>query len=124
MWKTSFFWLLLVLSILSWGSWVIVLHNVSPIQSPSLAFLLFYGTIFFAITFTLSLVAALLWKAIIPTKSSYYCLKHGVREGALLGLISVIALFFQQYQYLTWQEITLLISLFFLVEIFFVIQSK
>lgn len=124
MWRTSFFWLLIILATLSWASWYIVLHNVSPIQSPKLAFPLFYGTMFFSITFTMSVMTALLWKAIIPTKSSYYCLKNGVREGALLGFIGIIALFFQQYQYLTWQEITLLVVLFILVEGFFVIQSK
>lgn len=124
MWRVSFFWVLIILAILSWLSWYIVLHNISPVQSPSLAFPLFYATFFCAITFTASLITALLWKAIIPTKSSYYCLKNGIREGGLLGIVGSVALFFQQYQYLGWQEIALLLALVLLIEVFFVVQSQ
>ncbi len=123
MWKVSFFWLLIVLAIFSWAAWYIVLHNVSPVQSPEIAFLLFYAALFCSVTFTASLVMALLWKAIIPTKSSYYCLKNGIREGLLLGITFCLAVFFQQYQYLGWQEIALLASLALLIETFFMIQS-
>ncbi len=124
MYKLNLFWVLLVLTLFSWGSWYIILHNISPIQSELYAFISFYSSSFLAITFTVSLLFSLLWKMIIPTKSSYICLKNGIRFGMIVGLLSIIALIFQQNNALGQMEILTMIALGVLIEIINIINTK
>ncbi len=124
MYTLKFFWILLALTVFSWISWYLVLHNVSPIQSPSYAFPLFYISSFLTVTFTISLASSLLWKTFLPTKSSYMCLKNGIRFGIIGGILFVIAMIFQQNNALTQTEIITLVLLGILIEIINILNLK
>jgi len=124
MYKLKFFWILLILTFFSWISWYLVLHGVSPIQSPEYGFPALYISTFLTIAFTISLLSSLLWKAIVPTKSSYICLKNGIRFGIITGILFIIAMIFQQYQSLGQIEIFTLITLGLLVETINILNSK
>lgn len=124
MYKLKFFWILLVLTILSWVSWYMVLHNVSPVQSSQYAFPLFYISSFLTVTFTVALLYSLLWKICIPTKSSYICLKNGIRFGMIVGVSCMVAMGFQQFQALGQMESITLILLVLLIEIINILNFK
>ncbi len=123
MYKLKFFWILLVLTIFSWISLYFVLHNVSPIQSAQYAFPLFYISAFLSVTFTIAIFSSLLWKMFIPTKSSYICLKNGIRFGIIVGVLCMVAILFLQNNALGHIEIITLILLALLIEIINIINS-
>ncbi len=118
------FWVLVLLMILSWVSWYLVLNNVSPVQSASLAFPLIYISSFLSVTFTVALFALLLWKTFFPTKSSYICLKNGIRFGILAGILFVIAMIFQQKNELDTETIITLCLLLVLIEFINILNSQ
>ena len=117
MYKLIFFWILLALAIFSWISLYLILHEISPIQSPQYAFPALYSSAFLAITFTVAILYSLIYKTIIPTKSSYMCLKNGIRFGIITSILFIIAMIFQQNNALTQTEIITLIILNILIEI-------
>ncbi len=123
MYKLKFFWILLILTIFSWISWYVVLHNVSPVQSEYYAFPALYISSFLSVTFTIALVSSLLWKMFIPTKSSYLCLKYGIRFGIIVGTLFVIAMAFLQYEALGQMEIITFVLLAILIEIINILNS-
>jgi len=108
----------------SWVSLYITLHNVSPIQSAELAFFLLYISCFLSVTFTIALLSSLLWKMFLPTKSSYVCLKNGIRFGMIVGVLFIIAMGFQQNELLGQNEIFTFILLGILIEIINILNYK
>ena len=124
MYKLNFFWILILLMIFSWVSLYITLHNVSPVQSAELAFFLLYISFFLSVTFTVALLSSLLWKMFVPTKSSYVCLKNGIRFGMIVGVLFVMAVGFQQNALLGQNEIFTFILLGILIEIINILNNK
>ena len=121
--KIPAFWIILLLTILSWTSWYLVYMNISPLESAEIAFPSFYISLFFASAFTFSLFLSQVWKIIKPTSPHYYCLKNGLREGILIGVGITTMLIFMQYASISWKEI-LLISIFLTgVEAIFIKSS-
>lgn len=122
--KNPFFLVLILLSLVSWGGWYIVLHNISPLQSPSLAYPLMYGMLFFSFCFSGALFTGLLWKAFFPTKSSYVCLRRGLREGVIFAIGGCVAVFFLQYQSLSWNTGGVIAVFGILMEAFFLLRQR
>jgi membrane-associated HD superfamily phosphohydrolase len=124
MWKLPSFWFLLFTTVLSWGSWFVVINNLSPHESIELAFTSFYLSIFLASSFTAAIFLSLIWKIFIPTSSSHSCLKKALREGIFIGISSCIFLLFMKKATLSWEEVTLISSFFFLLEVLILKISK
>lgn len=120
MWKIYQFWLMVLFAVISWSMFFIVRSNVSPLESPEIAFPLYYITFFFAITFSIACMASLVWKAIFPVKSSYICIKNGLREGIIAGISADIILLFLQLQSFSWGEVIVLIGIIIIIELFFI----
>ncbi len=122
--KIPAFWITIFLTLISWTSWYLVYTNISPLESPNIAFPSFYISLFFSISFTFAIFLSLTWKIFIPTSSYYECLKSGIREGILVGLGLTIAMIFMQFASISWKEI-LLISVFLLgLEMIFIRLSR
>ncbi|HID91624.1 TPA: hypothetical protein EYP45_00680 [Candidatus Peregrinibacteria bacterium] len=124
MYKLKFFWILVILTFFSWVSWYLILNNVSPVQSVNLAFPLMYISLFLSITFSIALLSSLLWKMFYPTKSSYICLKNGIRFGIIFGILFLIAMIFQQKNALEHTTILTLFLLGFLIETINIMNNK
>lgn len=119
MWKVYQFWLIVLFSILSWGMFVLVIYNISPIESPNIAFPLLYISFFFSVLFTVAAMASLVWKALIPVKSSYLCLSNGIREGIMAGIGADILLFFLQSHSFGWIQPIIILIIIAITEYFF-----
>lgn len=124
MYKLKFFWILVILTLFSWASWYLVLHNISPVQSENLAFSLIYVSFFLSITFTIALISSLIWKMLYSTQSSYICLKNGMRLGIIVGILFVVAMVFQQKNALENTTILTLCLLAFLIETINIMNNK
>lgn len=120
MWKMYQFWILVIFSVLSWGMLLLVRANISPIESPQIAFPLFYIAFMLAMLFTFSVFFSLCWKAILPVLSSYICIKNGIREGILLSISSGLILFLQQIAMTHWLPVLLIIAIGIIIELFFI----
>lgn len=120
MWKMYQFWLLVVLASISWGIFLLVITNISPLESPQLGFPLLYIGFFFALLFTSATLYSLLWKAIFPVKSSYICIKNGIREGIFTGIGGTIIMFFLQMQSFSWIEVLAIFGIIIIIELFFI----
>lgn len=117
--KIPIFWVVLFLTALSWTSWYMVITNISPHESTTLAYTTFYISIFFASTFTFGIIFSLLWKIFIPTFSQYNCLKTGIREGILMGGMVTCFLLIMKYATLNFEMGILILVFFCLIEIIF-----
>ncbi len=116
MWKMYQFWLLVFFAVLSWAMFTLVITNISPLESPQLGFPLLYVSFFFAILFSTASAMSLVWKAIFPVKSSYLCLRRGIREGVFVGIAGIILLLFLQLHTFHWVEVLALLGIIVIIE--------
>ncbi len=119
MWRHLAFWGLLITLLISWSAWGLVYTKVSPVESPEIAFPAFYATLFLALSSSYALFGALSKKVFSPARSSLSCLQISVRQGIILGVMSIIAVVFQQFSLFSWIEAVLLLLMAVFVEAFF-----
>lgn len=119
MWRSFSFWGIILSAFLSWGSWGIVINQISPNESPEIAFPAFYTTFFFALWSTFSLFGSLLRKSFRPERSSFVCITRAVRQAFILAILCVLAVFFQQIRMLTWVHIITIFFIGIMIEMYF-----
>jgi hypothetical protein len=124
MWRSLSFWGIVISSFLSWGAWGIVINEISPSESPEIAFPAFYATLFFSLWSTLSLLGSLLRKAFRPERASFVCIARSVRQGFILSFLFSFGVFFQQIRMLTWIHILILIFIGIMIEMYFFARQE
>lgn len=110
---------MLITAILGWASWLVVLYKLSPFSEQALSLGLFYGSLFIALSGTLSLIFYFLkaWK----NKQEIYNahLNSSLRQGILLSVMTITGLAFQRLRVLTWWDSLLLLAIVLLIEFYF-----
>lgn len=79
-----------------WVAWGMVLVNIDPFTADTVAFVIFYASLYFALVGTISLISTPLRQIIsrgaLPT---YRYVERGFRDGAVLSFLLVVMLFLQ-----------------------------
>lgn len=106
-------------SILGWASWLVVVNNLSPFISGYLALVLFYSSLFIALTGTFSILNYYLRISLNKDRNYLHHLNTALRQGSLLSLMLIIGLAFQRLRVLTWWDALLLLIIVLLIEYYF-----
>jgi len=112
-----------IATLLGWASWLLVIGKMSPFQSGSLALILFYASLFIALTGTFGLLIYYLrlWAKGMSQAGAH--LNIALREGFLLSGMITVGLIFQRLRVLTWWDALLLLFIILLIE-FYVLSSR
>ena len=108
-----------ITAILGWASWLVVINNISPFISGYLALVLFYASLFIALTGTFSILNYYLRITINKGKNYFQHLNTALRQGSLLSMMVCIGLAFQRLRVLTWWDALLLLIIVLLIEYYF-----
>lgn len=106
-------------SLLGWGSWLVVISNLSPFISGYLALVLFYTSLFFALSGTFTILNYYLRMSISKNKHFGHHINTSIRQGSLLSLMVCSGLGFQRLRVLTWWDALLLLIIILLIEYYF-----
>lgn len=108
----------------SWAAWVIVLTRVDPFVSGFFGHIIFYVSLWFAMTGSLAIVGFVLRR---------WWQRHGdiveqvvaaFRQGFLLSVLLVVSLVLQGARILEWWNILMFIAALALLEFFFVSRRR
>jgi len=114
---------ILVATIFGWFSWILVINKLSPFTSSMLSLILFYSSLFIALagTITLFIYYTRAWINKIEIYNAH--LNTALRQGALLSLMTCVAIGFQRLKILTWWDGLLLLSIVLLIEFYFMARD-
>jgi hypothetical protein len=106
-------------AVLGWASWIVVINNLSPFISGSLALTLFYSSLFVALTGTFSILNYYLRISVSKSGEHAHHLNASLRQGSLLSIMILVGLAFQRLRVLTWWDALLLLVIILLIEYYF-----
>ncbi len=113
---TSIFLRLGTTALLSISSFIVVLFRLSPLSSPGLALPLFFITLFFAITSTVSLASYFSWSHWSEFDAGK-CLSIALREGVFLAIATCVIIILHILGVLSWWIGILLYLTFIFIEL-------
>ncbi|MBI2634842.1 hypothetical protein HYW82_04210 [Candidatus Peregrinibacteria bacterium] len=108
-----------IAGVLAWVGWVLVISKLSPYESSGLALLLFFLTLFIALTSTFSVFGFYFRMWLFRNEIFYKHINVSVRQGLFLSLIVNFSLVFQMMKVLTWWSGLLLVVIALLLEFYF-----
>jgi len=115
--------LMLSVTIVCLGAWILVLFFINPETTGIIGFLLFYLSFFFGLTGMLSLLGFYLRYIFTRRFPEFEQAQIAFRQALFFGIIVVGALFLQSNQMLSWINALLLVALLTVVE-FLIISLK
>ena len=116
--------LMLVCTILCWGGWLLVLSFINAEATGTFGFMLFYLSLFFALTGTLALVGYLFRWLFTRRYSKSEEVTISFRQAIFFAIVVSSALFLQGNRLLTWLNAILLVILVTAVEFLFISLKK
>ena len=102
-----------------WGSWAVVLTKLSPFSVSPLPLILFYASLFVALSGTLTLLNHFLRLWLGSPEAHGKAIHSSVRQATLLSLMVCIGIGFQRLRVLTWWDALLLLAIVLLIEFYF-----
>ena len=108
-----------ITALLGWVSWMVVINKLSPFVSGYLALVLFYASLFIALTGTFSILIYYLRISLSKRKNYFQHLNIALRQGSLLSIMLCVGLVFQRLRVLTWWDALLLLIIILLIEYYF-----
>ncbi|MFA6896827.1 MAG: hypothetical protein WCQ96_00865 [Patescibacteria group bacterium] len=91
----TYLWEMLASTVVSFAAWFLVLQNISPDSAHLGGFLLFYFTLFFALTSLFSLLGFYLRRRIFEDKIEFKQVEIAFRQGMFLAITFVGLLILQ-----------------------------
>ena len=107
-----------VAAIVSWTSWLLVVHKLSPFESTWLALALFFVSLLFALMCTLTLIGFFVRQRLNNNEIYYHHINTSLRQGILLSILINTCLFLQIFGLLSWWSGFLLVLIVTLVEFY------
>ncbi len=107
-----------------WLSWVIVLYQIDPFSAGILGFVLFYLTLFFALTSTLAIIGLIFRRWLIKNQLAIQQVAKALRQGVLFAILIIVSLILSSFDLLTWWNMVLLIAILAVLEFFFLSNEK
>ena len=105
--------------LMAWIAWGLVFTKLSPYENMELSLILFFITIFIALSSTFTVFGFYFRVWLFKNEIFYKHINIALRQGVFLGLIAVFCLVFQMLRVLTWWSGLLLIVIAVLLEFYF-----
>ncbi len=103
----------------AWIGWILVITQLSPYANLSIALILFFITLFIALTGTFGVLGFYFRLWLFKNEIFYKHINVSMRQGTFLSLIAVFCLVFQMLRVLTWWSGLLLVGAAVLLEFYF-----
>ena len=121
---TKYLTLMSLATLLSWIAFLVVIFSVNPFETVILGFVLFYTSLFFAITGTLSLIGFLIRYFINKNQFITQQVVISFRQAILFSILIITGLYLQSYNLVAWWNLLILIIILMFVEITFLAINK
>lgn len=108
-----------VITLICWSVFVFIINTINPFTTNSLGFILFYLSLFFALSGTVLLIGFLIRFIIFRQKLAFHLIKVAFRQSFLLSLFLCILLFLFSQALINWLNLLLLLTVFIILEVFF-----
>lgn len=105
-------------SLFSWIAWIMVVSRLDPYESTSLALVLFFISLFFALIGSFTLIGFGLRRWLSKEQLSYHYLSISLRQGLLLSFCTLVCIGFLILGVLRWWNGLLLVAVAVLIELF------
>jgi len=116
----SYLGVMFFLTVVAWGIFFFVAGLVDPTATNWLGFLLFYLTLFISLTGAAALFGSIIRFSLQRKELVFNSVKTSFRQSFLFALFIVLGLFLKAQNLFTWFNLTLLIVLFSIAELFLI----
>jgi len=116
----NYLWVMSILTILSWGLFLFVARMIDPTATNLIGFFLFFLALFVALTGTIALGGFLIRSAAKREEPAFTLVKKAFRQSFLFALFIVILLILKSQSLFNWLNLTLLIIIFSIAELFLI----
>jgi len=116
----SYLGVMFFLTAVAWGIFFFVAGLVDPTATNWLGFLLFYLTLFISLTGAAALFGSIIRFSLQRKELVFNSVKTSFRQSFLFALFIVLGLFLKAQNLFTWFNLTLLIVLFSIAELFLI----
>jgi hypothetical protein len=113
-----------VLTVICWGIFYFVASLVDPTATNWLGFSLFYLALFISLVGTASLVGFIVRFSLLRKELAFNLVKVAFRQSFLFSLFIIIVLILKTQQLFNWLNLSLLIIIFAILELFFISYKK
>lgn len=121
----SFFFLIILGTVMSWIAWGMVIFNFDPNQISLLQFIAFYVSLFMALGGTIFIVIDWLKSKVFRRQLLVFRVRASIRHGILFSILLLGWAFLQSQNLLAWWVLLLLILVLTVLEFFFIsLQRK
>lgn len=121
----SFFFLIILGTVMSWIAWGMVIFNFDPNQISLLQFIAFYVSLFMALGGSIFIVVDWLKSKIFRRQLLVFRVRASIRHGILFSILLLGWAFLQSQNLLAWWVLLLLILVLTVLEFFFIsLQRK
>ncbi len=107
-----------------WGIFILMLNLIDPTATNWLGFLLFYISLFLALSGTAALIGFLIRFVALRRELAFYAVATAFRQSFLFALFIVISLILLSFNLFTWLNIGLLLIIFAILELFIASYKK
>jgi len=112
------------LTLICWGIFIFVVKLVNPLATNWLGFLLFYLTLFISLIGTITLVGFIIRFVALKKELVFNSVKVAFRQSFLLSLFIIIILFLKAHSLFNWLNLSLLLVIFTILELFLISYKK
>lgn len=109
---------------LCWGIFILMLNLIDPTETNWLGFMLFYVALFLALSGTAALVGFIIRFVALRRELAFYAVATAFRQSFLFALFMVISLFLLSANLFTWLNVSLLLIIFMILELFVASYKK
>lgn len=106
------------LTLLCWGAFVAMLNIIDPVTTNWLGFSLFYLSLFLSLSGTIALIGFLFRFVALKRSLVFHSVSNAFRQSFLFALFITISLFLLGVNLFTWLNISLLLIVFIVLELF------
>lgn len=111
------FVLALTATVCAWGAWGYTILKTDPVSSGVVGYVLFYATFFLAVSGSAVLLGAVIRRHATPRA---HALRIAIRQGVLVGLGVIVAVFLQSHHLLSGINFSFLVLALSLLEFFII----
>lgn len=106
------------LTLLCWGAFIIMINIIDPTSTSWLGFTLFYLSLFLSLSGTIALIGFLLRFVALKRSLVFHSVSNAFRQSFLFALFITISLFLLGADLFTWLNVSLLLIIFIVLELF------
>ena len=116
--------LMILATLFCWAAFFIVVYSVNPLQTVFLGFVLFYVSLFFAVTGLASIIGFLVRYFFNKNQFIIQQVKIAFRQAVWFGVLIIVGLFLQSQGLIAWWNLLILLIILTSLEMMFLKNSK